>query len=80
MNTKKSDKTDENISNLEKCYKNIIEDVGEDIKREGLLLTPRRAAKAIKFLTKGYTENLKKIINNAIFESESDEMIMVRNI
>ena len=80
MNTKKCDKNDENISNLEKCYKNIIEDVGEDIKREGLLLTPRRAAKAIKFLTKGYTENLKKIINNAIFESESDEMIMVRNI
>ena len=80
MNPNNNDRNKKSISNLEKCYKNIIHDVGEDIKREGLLLTPRRAAKAIKFLTKGYTENLEKIINNAIFESESDEMIMVRNI
>ena len=65
---------------LEACYRRIIRELGEDIDREGLVRTPYRAARAMADLTSGYRENLHEIINGAIFQSESDEMIMVRNI
>ena len=65
---------------LEACYRRIIRELGEDIDREGLGRTPQRAARALTDLTSGYRENLHDIINGAIFQSESDEMIMVRNI
>ena len=68
------------VANIEACYRDIIRQLGEDIDREGLLRTPRRAARALTDLTAGYRENLHTIINGAIYESESDEMIMVRNI
>lgn len=65
---------------LEKHYEQIIQGLGEDPEREGLQSTPRRAAKAMQYLTKGYHENLDKIINNAVFTSDCDEMVLVRNI
>jgi len=65
---------------IEACYRRIIRELGEDIDREGLVRTPRRAARALTDLTSGYRESLREIINGAIFQSESDEMIMVRNI
>ena len=65
---------------IEACYRRIIRELGEDIDREGLVRTPHRAARAMTDLTSGYRENLDEIINGAIFQSESDEMIMVRNI
>ena len=65
---------------IEACYRRIIRQLGEDSDREGLLRTPGRAARALIDLTAGYREDLPTIINGAIFESESDEMIMVRNI
>ena len=65
---------------IEACYRRIIRQLGEDSDREGLLRTPARAARALVDLTAGYREDLSTIINGAIFESESDEMIMVRNI
>ena len=65
---------------LEACYRRIIRELGEDIDREGLVRTPYRAARAMADLTSGYRENLHEIINGAIFQPESDEMIMVRNI
>ena len=65
---------------IEACYRRIIRQLGEDSDREGLLRTPARAARALVDLTAGYREDLRTIINGAIFESESDEMIMVRNI
>ena len=65
---------------IEACYRRIIRQLGEDSDREGLLRTPARAARALIDLTAGYREDLRTIINGAIFESESDEMIMVRNI
>lgn len=65
---------------MEKNFANIIEALGEDPKREGLRDTPKRAAKAIRFLTQGYQQNLKDIINGAIFESDMDEMVIVKNI
>ncbi len=61
-------------------YKSIIEGVGEDVSREGLLDTPARAAKAILSITSGYEKSLDEIVNGAVFESGSDEMVLVKSI
>jgi GTP cyclohydrolase I len=65
---------------MEKIFKSLLEAVGEDVKRNGLKFTPQRAAKAYQFLTKGYSQNIDEIINGAIFESDNDEMIIVKDI
>lgn len=65
---------------MQNDFKNILVGIGEDINREGLLDTPKRAAKAWQFLTKGYSEDLNLLINNAIFESDMDEMVIVKDI
>lgn len=61
-------------------YKSILENVGEDPEREGLIKTPERASKAMKFLTQGYTQNLDDVFNGAIFNEEYDEMVVVKDI
>ncbi len=61
-------------------FKQIITDIGENTEREGLIDTPQRAAKAFHFLTKGYQESLGEIVNNALFESDNNEIIIVKNI
>ena len=71
---------DEKRKKLEMNTKNLLELLGEDPSREGLLNTPKRVAKAWVFLTKGYNENLDELINNAIFEGESKDMVIVKNI
>jgi GTP cyclohydrolase I len=65
---------------MEEQWKKIIEAIGEDPNREGLLKTPERAAKAFKFLTRGYHQDIDELVNNAIFTSDTDEMVIVRNI
>ena len=65
---------------LEKNYSDILTHIGEDLTREGLIKTPHRAAKAIEFLTHGYQQDLNKILNDAIFESSMNEMVIVKNI
>ena len=68
------------MSEIEKAYADIIRAVGEDLGRDGLLDTPKRAAKAMQFLTHGYEQSLNEVVNGAIFESDSDEMVIVKNI
>ncbi len=60
--------------------KEILVELGEDPNREGLVKTPMRAAKALSFLTKGYKENVDELVNGAVFESSSNNMIMCKNI
>ena len=71
---------DEKLKKLEMNTKNLLELLGEDPSREGLLNTPKRVAKAWEFLTKGYNENLDELINNAIFKGASKDMVIVKNI
>lgn len=61
-------------------YRAIIEQLGENPEREGLRDTPKRAAKAMEFLTKGYHDDINDIVNNAVFESNSDQMVLVKDI
>jgi len=61
-------------------YRAIIEAVGEDPDREGMLDTPVRAARAMEAITAGYRMSLEEIVNDAVFQSGSDEMVMVKNI
>ena len=65
---------------LIELYAGIIRDVGEDPSREGLQKTPERAAKAMQYLTRGYTQSAEEVVNNAIFESENNQMILVKDI
>ncbi len=65
---------------MEEHFKAIMEAVGEDVNREGLRDTPKRAAKAFRYLTKGYDENIEDIVNNAIFESSASEIVLVKHI
>jgi len=65
---------------MEDLYRELMVSIGEDPTREGLVNTPKRAARAFEFLTKGYKEDIDLLINNALFESDSSEMVVVRNI
>ncbi len=65
---------------MDTYFKKIIEALGEDINRDGLRDTPQRAATALKFLTQGYQQSVEKIVNGALFESDSDEMIIIKEI
>uniref|UniRef100_A0A3P8VL63 GTP cyclohydrolase 1 n=1 Tax=Cynoglossus semilaevis TaxID=244447 RepID=A0A3P8VL63_CYNSE len=65
---------------LEAAYTNILRELGEDTARQGLLKTPKRAAKAMQFLTKGYHETVEDILNNAIFDEDHEEMVIVKDI
>jgi len=61
-------------------YRQIIEQIGENPQRQGLIKTPRRASDAMKFMTQGYKQNIKILLNNAIFDSDSDDIVIVRDI
>ena len=65
---------------MKDAFAKIIEACGEDLNREGLRDTPERAAKAFKYLTRGYDQTLDEVVNNALFESENSEMVLVKDI
>ncbi|MBT4098563.1 MAG: GTP cyclohydrolase I FolE [Gemmatimonadetes bacterium] len=65
---------------MEEQFTRLIEAVGEDPDREGLRDTPGRAARAMEFLTQGYAQNPEQVVGDAIFSSEMDEMVVVRDI
>lgn len=68
------------LANLEQSYLSILQAIGEDPEREGLARTPGRAARAFEFLTEGYRQSLDEIVNDAIFESEASEIVLVKDI
>ena len=65
---------------MEQYFRKIIEGIGENPGREGLVKTPQRAARAFEFMTQGYGKNLKDIVNGAVFTSDNDEMVIVKDI
>ncbi len=68
------------LASLERSFHELLEAVGEDPQREGLLKTPGRAARAFEFLTNGYRQDLDEIVNRAIFHSDASEIILVKDI
>lgn len=65
---------------MQQDFKNIIMAIGENPQREGLVNTPERAEKALRFLTQGYQQSLGNIVNDALFESDNEEMVLVKNV
>ena len=65
---------------MEKLIEKILEELGEDPKRQGLRRTPARVVDTLKFLTKGYSENVEEVLKGALFDVQYDEMVIIRNI
>ena len=65
---------------MKTLYRQLLEQVGEDIHREGLKETPERAEQAMRYLTKGYQERIEDIVNDALFESDMNEMVIIKDI
>mgnify|MGYP003304721460 CR=1 FL=1 len=65
---------------VEIAVRMLLEAVGEDPEREGLIKTPERVDRSLRFLTRGYHQKLEEVVNDALFEAESDDMVIVRDI
>ncbi len=65
---------------LEQITRKLLKEIGENPDREGLVRTPSRVAKSWEFFSKGYNQNLEDIINNAIFEEDAKDMVIVRDV
>lgn len=70
----------EAVKDMELHYAKLIKEAGEDPTREGLLKTPQRAAKALKFLTKGYEQDAAEILRSAMFKEDYSQMVVVKDI
>ncbi|CAJ0582603.1 unnamed protein product, partial [Mesorhabditis spiculigera] len=68
------------VQQMANCYRTILSQVGEDVERQGLLKTPERAAKAMMTFTQGYEQNLDELLNEAIFDEDHDEVVIVKDI
>ncbi len=69
-----------NKERVEFLVKELLQELGEDVNREGLVNTPKRVAKAMEFLTSGYSKTPEEVINGAVFEAGQDNMVIVRDI
>src|ERR1043165_5934101 len=65
---------------MEDLIRQLLKELGEDPDREGLLRTPLRVAKAMKFLTSGYAADIDQVLNNALFSVDYSEMVIVKDI
>jgi GTP cyclohydrolase I len=74
------EQTEERIKKLAGAVRTIFECIGEDPEREGLRETPERYAKAMLFFTKGYEENVRDLVNGAVFHEDHDELVIVKDI
>ena len=70
----------ENYSKIQDIMKSLLEEIGEDPNREGLIKTPARVAKAWDFFSQGYKADIQEIVNDAIFDEDCSEMVVVRDI
>lgn len=68
------------LDQLAENYKSILNLLGEDTEREGLLKTPMRVAKAMQVLTRGYTQDAHKVLTDALFKEEYNQMVIVKDI
>src|SRR3954466_3070484 len=68
------------VASMEQSFLGLLEAIGENPQREGLMKTPGRAARAFEFLTAGYRQSLDDLVNNALFESEASEIVLVKDI
>ena len=65
---------------MQELVRDLLVKIGEDPTREGLVKTPERVERSWKFLTRGYTQDLNAVVNGALFEAESDDMVIVKDI
>ena len=72
--------TDKKIDSIEQAYRDLLEAIGENPERQGLMKTPARAARALEFLTQGYRQSVAEIVNDAIYDSDASEIILVKDI
>jgi GTP cyclohydrolase IA len=68
------------VAEMERVFGELLDAVGEDRERQGLLKTPGRAARSFEFLTAGYRQTVEEVVNNAIFDSDASEIVMVKDI
>src|SRR5436309_14713179 len=71
---------EKDLDRIAKAYRQLLESVGEDANREGLLRSRYRAARGFEFLSQGYRQDLEEIINDAVFASDASEIILVKDI
>lgn len=75
-----ADDDEERLAKMQKACATLLECLGEDVSREGLVKTPKRMAEALLACTRGYSQSLSSIVNGAVFEEDHHEMILVKNI
>ncbi len=81
MPYKKSEEYNSEVTDeIKQNFKSIIGSLGEDVKRDGLLMTPERASKAMQFLTSGYEMNAEEVLKSALFDEDYSEMVIIKDI